>query len=200
MCSAQSLRCACHQMHLVLCRSQPSWRSASSAVLPACPVGDTQPFEQTLQQKQDVLDALQRHDLLKKFASMAADGAATEEKLHKADRNPALSGISIETHYRAAFYFLHSGVLTHDGEWQLTQRLRHQNRETADPFVYAYIQPGRPDSHQSDLALVSRSFTVETHVPSVDARRLRHIPSRERRMHDAWSDTNCDDPRREALP
>ena len=79
--------------------------------------------------------------------------------------SPVLAaGISIDCHYKAAFYFLHAGILTHDQEFQMTQRLRVNDMSSMHPYVYAYIQPGLADAGQAN-----RTTLVKAYSPMVEA-------------------------------
>lgn len=50
------------------------------------------------------------------------------------------AGISIDTHFKACFWFLHNGVLTHGEEYQMVRRLRHEARyEVMHPCAYAGV-------------------------------------------------------------
>lgn len=63
------------------------------------------------------------------------------------------SGISIDTHYREAFYFLHSGVLTHDGSQSV---LAQELKKAADR-----TQIGRVKAQQSSLLSWFESHTKQ---------------------------------------
>lgn len=85
--------------------------------------------------------------------------------------SPVLAaGISIDTHFKACFWFLHNAILTHEEEYQMVRRLRHELRYNCmHPWAYAYIQPGCSDSYTADIQSVQSAMRDVVMIAAVTA-------------------------------
>ncbi|KDE02198.1 hypothetical protein MVLG_07232 [Microbotryum lychnidis-dioicae p1A1 Lamole] len=85
--------------------------------------------------------------------------------------SPVLSaGLSLDCHYTAGFYFLHKGIIAHDAEYQMTQRLRHQARtDEMHAYVYAYIEKGCGDENLASKERLSQMYFSLVSTARTDA-------------------------------